>query len=475
MTRTTPMGRVPRTTPVGRVPRTTSIGRRLTLLLAGVAALLSLLSWGMVAGLARQAAERTQDNVLAASAITIADTLRSDQGEVRLELPYSAFSMLEAISQDRVFYRITAGADHLTGYADLPVRPAPGSVSGRVWFDTDEYRGEQIRLASVTRPVVAGGARVPVTVTVAQTRSGVTAISQELSQMAGIFSVAFFVVAVALSAFAARTSLRPLNEIAGAVSRRGPTDLRPIKRLTPTELVPLMSSLNRLMERLGQSIRRSEDFIAEAAHRIRTPLATVRVQAEIALRSVDDEAEKQRLRRMIRAVDESSRSAGQLLDYATVAYRAEDLSQTPVDLSDLARQTAAALEPTAAMKDIRIGLDLSPAKVTGDAVLLDNALRNVLDNAIKYSPEDTTVTLRVEKSGGEARIVVVDEGPGLGDGPADALTERFRRGANTDSIVGSGLGLTIVKDVLNAHGGRLELGSATGGTGTCVTLVLPLS
>jgi two-component system sensor histidine kinase TctE len=229
------------------------------------------------------------------------------------------------------------------------------------------------------------------------------------------------------------------------------------------------------MDLLGQSIRRSEDFIAEAAHRVRTPLATVRAQAEIALRTVGDETEKQRLRGIIRAVDESSRSAGQLLDHATVAFRAEDLSRDPVDLAELAAQTVAALEPTAAMKDIHLRVEAEQAMVAGDAVLLDSALRNVLDNAIKYSPEDTTVVVQVEAKGPEARLTIRDEGPGLGDGPVEALTERFRRGANTGGIVGSGLGLTIARDVLHAHGGSLRLTTAEGGRGTCVTLALPLS
>lgn len=454
---------------------TGSIGRRLTFLLAGVAALLSVLSWWMVTGLARQAAERTQDNVLAASVTTIAETLRSEQGEVRLELPYSAFSMLGAISQDRVFYRVTDGTRVLTGYADLPVPTELEAVVGQVVFDTGEYSGEEVRMATVTRLVLAGTQPVPVTVTVAQTRGGVASISAELSQLAALLSVAFFLVAVTLSGFAARASLRPLNEIAAAVSRRGPSDLRPLRRAAPTELAPLMSSLNRLMDRLGQSIRSAEDFIAEAAHRIRTPLATVRAQAEIALRSAKDEDQKQRLRQMIRAVDESSRSAGQLLDHATVIYRADDLARSPINLSDLVRQTAAALEPTASMKDIHLKIDAVPAHVEGDPVLLDNALRNILDNAIKYSPPETDVRISVTEQDKEIRITVTDQGSGLGDGPVDVLTHRFQRGTNTQGIVGSGLGLTIVKDVLTAHGGRLELEQRKGVAGTCATLVLPSS
>ncbi len=453
---------------------TGSIGRRLTLLLAGVAALLSILSWSMVSSFARQAAERTQDNILAASATIIAETLRTEQGEVRLELPYAAFSMLGAVSEDRVFYHVEAGGETLTGYENL-TRGSTPAVPGQVVFDTVVYRQATLRMASITRLVLAGPEPVPVTVSVAQTRNGVGVISNDLSQTAAALSVAFFVLAVALSAFAAGTSLRPLNEIAEAVARRGPSDLRPLRRSAPTELAPLLQSLNRLIDRLGQSQRRSEDFITEAAHRVRTPLATVRAQAELALHSATETEEKRRLRQMIRAVDESSRSAGQLLDHATVAYRAEDLARDQIDLADIAVTVAAALQPTAGMRDIDIELHTEPALVLGDKVLLENALRNVLDNAIKYSPDETTISLAVTPQDQTAKIEVCDQGPGLGDGPVEHLTRRFRRGANVEGIVGSGLGLTIANDVLMAHGGRLHLESRSEGGGTCVSLVLPLA
>jgi two-component system sensor histidine kinase TctE len=177
---------------------------------------------------------------------------------------------------------------------------------------------------------------------------------------------------------------------------------------------------------------------------------------------------------MIHAVDESSRSAGQLLDHAAVAYRTDDLARLPINLADLAKQTAAALDASAAMKDISLSLETEPVQVTGDPVLLENALRNVLDNAIKYSPEDTEVKIRLTRTAEHARISITDQGPGLGDGPARALTERFRRGNNTQGIVGSGLGLTIVEDVVSAHGGQVDLKTRDGGNGACVTLVLPL-
>lgn len=166
-----------------------SIRRRLTLLLAAVAALLSVLSWAMVTVSAREAAQRTQDNVLAASITAIAETLRSEQGEIRLELPYAAFAMLGAISEDRVFYRVTANEEILTGYADLPLTEA--GRQGQVMFDTKDYRGMAIRMASTTRMISAGDGPELVVATVAQTRDGAEAMATDLSQSAAILSLAF--------------------------------------------------------------------------------------------------------------------------------------------------------------------------------------------------------------------------------------------------------------------------------------------
>lgn len=451
-----------------------SIKRRLVLLLAGVAALLSVLSWGMVASFARQAAERTQDNVLAASATSIAETLRSEGGRIQLDLPYAAFSMLGAVSDDRVFYRITADGQTLTGYDDLVSLTAP-AVGGEVFFDTTNYRGYSVRVASIRRTILSGETAVPVTVMVAQTRQGIGVIAQDLSQTAAILSLAFFVLAIALSAIAAGASLRPLRDIAQAVARRGPSDLRPLRRNAPEELAPLLSALNSLMGRLDLSFRRSEDFITEAAHRVRTPLATVRAHAEIALRSAENREERDALRRMIRAVDESSRSAGQLLDHATVAFRADDLERVRLDLGQLAARVAGALDATAEMKDIRLSLNTQAVDVQGDPVLLENALRNVVDNAIKYSPPDTDITISVHSTSADGQIEIVDEGPGFGKDDPHSLLGRFQRGSNASGVVGSGLGLTIADEVLRAHNGRIELTPNTGGRGACVLLSLPLA
>lgn len=444
----------------------------MTLLLALVAALLSLLSWSMVSSFARQAAERTQDNILAASATIIAETLRSEGGQVRLELPYAAFAMLGAVSEDRVFYQVETAGEVLTGYDDL-TRASTPPRPGEVRFETLDYRDVSLRMVRMTRVVLAGDETVPVTVSLAQTRNGIGNIAADLSQTAAALSVAFFVLAVTLTASVAQTSLRPLIELAQAVARRGPNDLRPVERRAPSELTPLIGSLNRFMERLALSLRRSEEFIAEAAHRVRTPLATVRAQAEVALHAAVSPEDKRRLRQMIRAVDESSRSAGQLLDHATVAYRAEDLTKDEIDLADLAATVAAALQPTAGLKDIDIRLSATKTDVQGDKVLLESALRNIVDNAVKYSPDETAIDVTVRTADGWAEVRVCDQGPGLGEGKAEDLVKRFKRGANVEGVVGSGLGLTIASEVLGAHGGHLTMARNERGSGACVSMHLP--
>lgn len=450
-----------------------SIRRRLFFQLAGVAAVLSLAFFLVVRGVAERAAEGTQDDILAASAIAIADSLRSEGGGVTLELPYSALSMLGTVGQDRVFYHVVAGDQSLTGYADLPlprVVPRPGAPQ----FDTFNYRGDEVRAVSVMRLLGPATQATNVVVTVAQTRQGLEAISRRITATATGVGAGFFFLATALSLWAASTALAPIDRMTGAVTRRGPRDLRPVTAETPAELVPLVEALNGFMARLRASLSRTEDFIAEAAHRVRTPLATVRAQAEVTHRKLNKPEHKQAIREMIRAIDESSRSAGQMLDHAMVTFRADSLARDDLDLGALLGATCDRLGPTADLKDISIDRDVppSPTPFRGDGILLQAALMNILDNAIKYSPADSHIAARLSVTD-VLRLSFLDQGRGFDEMDLSRLTVRYERGSNVGNIVGSGLGLTIADEVAQAHGGRLEITRNTEGQGACVSLILP--
>ncbi|MGJ8528091.1 sensor histidine kinase N-terminal domain-containing protein [Maritalea sp.] len=455
---------------------TSSIRRRLVAQLSIIAALLSIVFFLAVRSVAEGAAADTQDNVLAASATSIADALYSERGNVRVELPYSALSMLGAISEDRVFYRIVADGETVTGYDDLQV-PDIGADRLRAQFVTAQYKGEEVRLVSLARAVSSGDRAAEVQVVVAQTQRGLAAISSQITTTAMAVAIGFFLMATALSLFAAQSAVAPLKRLAQSVARRGPKDLRSVVTKTPGELVPLVDALNNFMGRLRSSLTRSEDFIAEAAHRVRTPLATVRTQAEVVYRQMERAENRKALREMIRAVDESSRSAGQLLDHAMVTFRTDQLEKSEVELGDIAKEICQRLRPTAELKDIDIVLEQSPNEVPilADRILIQNAVRNIMDNAIKYSPVESTINVQVSKSNKVMKLSITDEGRGFGGMDATKLTKRFSRGSNVDDVVGSGLGLTIADEVAQAHNGRLEVGENLKGRGACVSLIFDLS
>ncbi|WP_299750139.1 sensor histidine kinase [uncultured Boseongicola sp.] len=452
---------------------TRSIRTRLFLQLAAISALLSVALFLVVRGLAETAAEATQDGILAASATSIADALRSEDGEITLDLPYSALSMLGTTNDDRVFYKVEVNDETLTGYDDLPPPSQSPTISENT-FATFYYRGDEVRMVSASRTVSAGGVPSNVLISVAQTRLGLAAISQRITAIATGIGLVFFLVATALSLLAARSALRPLKEMTAAITRRGPADLRPLAIDPPTELEPFVSALNTFIARLRASLLRSEDLIAEAAHRVRTPLATVRAKAEVTHRKLQKPEHKQTMREMIRAIDESSRSAGQLLDHAMVTFRTDSLSTETFDMAELVRETAERLEPAADLKDVTIRCttpDTTPA-FTGDRILLQSAIQNILDNAIKYSPDDSAID--VDLSVAETMCLsFTDRGRGFGEADTDSLKTRFSRGANVDDIVGSGLGLTIADEVARAHGGQLNITRNEGSQGACVSLIFP--
>lgn len=448
-----------------------SIRRRLTLQLLVSVAILTAILFLLVQSFARQLAEESQDSILLASASSILDSITVRNGEVIADIPYAALSMLGNVSEDRVFYRVSADSNVLTGYSDLPRSNIPGSEPK---FFTAPYRSDNIRLVTAYRHLALNGVLTEVSSTVAQTQGGLTEKLESISRTALYLGIGFFIIAALLAVWAAEASVRPLKALTGAISRRGPQDLRPVTSLVPLEMVPLVSSLNHFIHRLDMSLTRSEDFITEAAHRIRTPLATVRTQAEVALLRVERPENRASLKEMIRAIDESSRAAGQLLDHAMVAYRSDHLVPEEFDLSMLIVEVVERIQPIASLKDIQLVTHLDEGTIiSGDPILIQNAIVNILDNAIKYSEVETRIDILVKKVKNCTEVQIMDQGPGFpSDGNID-LTERFARGSNVGTTVGSGLGLTIANDVARAHGGTMKRSNKTEGNGACVRLSFP--
>ena len=449
-------------------PFQNSIRRRLVFLLLMGSATLAFLLYFVVQSVARQAAQESQDNILAASAVSILDGVRLVEGQTDVDMPYSSLSMLDSVTDERVFYAIYLDANLLTGYPELVIlqtnTPMAPVFSFGTLFDVD------VRIVTVKRQI----GKNEVFVSVAQTLNGQIKVLRNISTIALGVGFGFFVLSAILAFLIAESTIRPLNRLALSVSRRGPDELRPVSAPVPSEMLPLVKSLNNFMTRLKLSLQRSEEFIAEAAHRVRTPLAVVRTRAEILLREAKTKKSKAELLEVLNAIDDSSRTAGQLLDHAMVSFRLDNLNEDELQVQFLIEDVIDRISPLYDLKGIQIkNNSIQNCKVMGDPILLQNALHNVLDNALKYCSENDTVTLKVKDVGQNCIIEIVDSGEGFPQNSV-SLTNRFTRGENTKGIVGSGLGLTIAKDVVEAHGGNITISNTEKG-GACVTFTLPCS
>ncbi|SHK50881.1 two-component system, OmpR family, sensor histidine kinase TctE [Shimia gijangensis] len=443
-----------------------SLRNRLTLTLIGGAAVLAVVLFIVVRGYAAQIAQQGQDSILEASVTSILDTAILRDGQVEVDFPYASLSMLGTDSDDRVFYAIYQDDTLLSGYKALPHDGK--SLQNQTVHKTATYVETHVRMATASRILVGANTRTLISVSVAQTQDALQVTLARISRNVGLFGAGFFLLSVLLSFWATATTIRPLKRLTGSVTKRGPKDLSPVASPVPVEMAQLVTSLNSLMGRLDTSLRQSEDFIAEAAHRVRTPLATVRSHAEATLQRVDRDENRQALRSMIRAIDESSRAAGQLLDHAMTTFRADHLERVDVDLVEVLQELVLRLTPFAEMKDIDLVITgEDQVIIQGDSILLQNGIRNLIDNALKYSPAESEISIRVT-SQPKPTIEICDQGQGFPEKDMDQLVSRFSRGDNIKGIIGSGLGLTIANDVALAHGGTLTLNNRPGG-GACVT------
>ena len=247
-------------------------------------------------------------------------------------------------------------------------------------------------------------------------------------------------------------ALRPLDDLAGKMGSRTAANLKPVDCAgLPRELLPLATALNSLLERLNHALDSERRFTADAAHELRTPLAAIQIQAQVALASHD--GREHALEQVLAGTRRAARLVEELLRLARLDPLAGLPETQPVELGLLARQVAEDLHLDAARVRVET---VENAVVEGDPELLRVALRNLLDNALRYSPADSPITLGVDTESAAARLWVADSGPGVPEEELPRLTERFYRGSDV-TREGSGLGLAIVARIAQLHGARLSL------------------
>ncbi len=450
--------------------RTFSIRRRILALAVALLLLASVVLIVFIRDYAERASDRAFDRLLAASALTIAGAVQVENEAVVVEIPFAAFAMFSG--QDRVFYAVEdPDAQTVTGYEDL-ARQMPETVSAEPVFSDVAYRGETVRVASVGRLISTASDTGWVTIHVAETQNQREALSAEILSNAVLPVIALTLLAVALVWFGISRMFAPLTQLEGELQARAPDDLSPITVPVPEEVDHLVSALNAFMARLDKAMERVSGLVAEAAHEVRTPLASLRAQAEVAMDEPDPEALRRRVGRIHTGAVQASQLVSQLLMEATVSHRMENTETEPTSLGAVVEDVRQRLDPDQAGRlTITLTREAADATLRVDRVALREMMRNLVDNALVYSEGAVDIEGRIE--GANLHVAVSDRGPGIADEEKALVMERFKRGKASTGVVGSGLGLSIVARVAAAHGGRVALRDRAGG-GLTVAVSLPL-
>ncbi len=446
------------------------LGMLVGLLAAGLAFFLLIRTY------AGRTAERAFDRLLAAAALSIADGVQIENGRLTADLPFASHSILQVNPMSRVFYRISApdGA-FITGYPDLGAQMPPVRDAVPVFAD-GRFLDTEVRIAAIGRFVADPAAGGWVTILVAESTEDRRSFASEIVQAAFLPTLVTVLIAAASGWIGIQQSLRPLAALEQAISAREPADLAPVSAPVPREVEALVRALNALMQRLAAVLARMQGFLGEAAHQIRTPLAALRAQIEVALDEKDMASVETRLRRAHRNAVAITHLTNQLLADTMVAHRSEAKPLVPVDLAALAARSLAdaAAEGDAPPVAFKAPEDGVPILILGDGVMLAEALKNLIDNARKYAGSHGPVVAAVtaEDDSGTVRLSVSDSGPGIAPEDRTRVLERFTRGAGAGGTIGSGLGLAIAARVAARHGGTLDFSRGADGRFT-VSLTFP--
>lgn len=433
------------------------------------------LSMAIEYSLAYSIASTAYDRELRDRAIALSRHVVQEDGQARSRIFKAAEDILRADQTDDVFFQVR-GLDNavIAGDNDLPaVDFSPELEPGTVYYRDDVFRSRDIRVAYLFAQI--HGLTGAVLIQVAETDLKRSRLASDI--IGRVLAAQFILLPLALLLvwFGLSKGMQPLNELADKVRSRRPSDLSPVDPLgAPEEVRPFLHSINDLMGRLDQSLRAQQRFVADAAHQMRTPLAGLKTQAELALRQLDAVGVEHAMRQIAVGADRASRLINQLLSLA----RAE--SDIPpglerFDLDVLARDTTRDWVAKAMEKRIDIGFESagSPCYVEGNALLLREMLNNLIENAITYTPAGGRVTVRVSAAE-SLTMEVEDSGIGIAPDERELVFERFYRVLGTGAE-GTGLGLAIVRSIAEVHRARVSLEQNPGGRGTVARVVLPRS
>lgn len=401
------------------------------------------------------------DQVLRETALAIAAHVRNEHGRITVDLPSQAISVLRSDRHDRIYYAVRGPHGELIG--GEPDLPTGGLEQTLPAYADAIYRGRAIRSTRYT--TLAGDAAV--TVVVAETLHKRESASKHILTSIVLSDVLQLIGTLLLVWFGVRYGVRPLRSLSAQITRRSARELAPLDQAAvPSEVRPLVQALNSLFKTVRVSALSQQQFLASAAHQLRTPLTGIIAQLELLARDPDATAVRDQLIALREGTRRLAHTANQLLALARAepsANLADDFRQ--VDLGVLVAETVAQHLDRSLLAHIDLGAEAEAVCVHGSDWLLRELLANLVDNALHYTPEGGCVTVRCGSSAEGAFLEVEDDGPGIPATDRAHVHERFYRVSGSPGS-GCGLGLAIVDEIARAHDGHLTIDAAPGAHGT---------
>lgn len=415
-------------------------------------------------------AQAALDQGLADAAWALVPHVQETDSSIELQLSQQAEQVLRVDRFDEIFFVVRhENGSTIAGDLDFPALQVPEKFNISLAYGA-LMRGEDVRVISIKTTV--GGETV--LIGAAETRVKRHQIRLRIFLSLLMLEILLVLLIPVVVWFALDKGLLPLRAMQRNLEQRRPDDLSALPIVNaPTEVVPFIRAINALLERVQASSRAKQDFLANVAHQMRTPLAGFKAQLEWLQSHYKNDPDTARSAAlMVASTERMARKANQLL----VLARSEpgDFERNRLEhfaLDQLVAESVQHFVEEALKKNIDIGFHLRPTKVAGDRFLLRDLIDNLVDNAIRYSPEGSAVTVSCQMQGNSGVLKVEDAGPGIPESDKEKIFSRFYRLDQTQS--GSGLGLAIVRDIAQDHEAVINVESGPDGKGTVFTVLFP--
>ena len=407
------------------------------------------------------------DRFLVAAVYSVADSIMLESASVvRGSLPLAMREAFESASGSQIFFLISSPQGQLiAGDPELQAAGIAGAGTVARHADRPELRdavvaGRPVRVAVLFQAMELPQGQSTAVIQVAHTLEARDAARSEALRSALVRHGLFLSMVAAVVAWVILHRLLPVQRLRAQIDARPATDLSPLRSAELRELQPMVDSINQLMRRLDQLHAQQERFLADASHQLQTPLTVLKTQLQSALAEGDPQSQRATMQDMLRTTDRASGLVRQMLSMVRVHQVQVEGRLQPVELSEVARDASVELSPLIGQKHLRFDLQLQPCHVAGDTWMLGELVRNLLHNAIRFTPPHGELGIRLECRGEQAELVVWDSGPGIAPEALSKLGEPFFTVPGVPA--GAGLGLAICIDVARSFGGDLRLENRAG-------------